>query len=198
MPVKKITLDELALLACKYGLHLADLQTIYEVETAGNGFISNGNPKILFERHWFSKLTSGLYDVAHPDISGPYKDPKHQSYYKGPLGEWGRFDKAQALNRNAAIQSSSWGAGQIMGFHYKDLGFATPQAFLTENFKGEYEQFNIMLKFLSLPKNKAMFTALKDRQWTTFAKLYNGPGYKVNKYDTKLAAAHKKHLENIV
>jgi hypothetical protein len=195
--MKKITLNELSELACKFDLELADVQTVFEVEAAGNGFLSNGHPKILFERHWFSTYTNKVYDKIHPDISGPYKGPKHQSYYKGGLGEWARFDKASKLNgqktRDAAIMATSWGAGQIMGFHYKDLGFEQPQDFLNQNFKGEAEQFEIMLRFIALPKNEAMYLALKGKRWADFARLYNGPQYAKNKYDTKLAAAYKKH-----
>jgi hypothetical protein len=187
---KKITLDELALLACKFDLHLADVQAVYEVETGGSGFLSNGNPKILFERHWFSKFTNGVYDTLHPDISN-----KTRGGYKGSLGEWSRFDKAKKLNKDAAIKSTSWGAGQIMGFHYKDLGFETPQDFLNQNFKGEYEQFEIMLKFIK--NNNSIYLALKNRNWPMFARLYNGPAYRENQYDTKLAAAHAKHLKEI-
>jgi hypothetical protein len=190
--MKKITLNELSELACKFGLELADVQTIFEVEAAGNGFLPDGKPKILFERHWFSKLTNRIYDKLHPDISN-----KATGGYKGSLGEWSRFDKASKLNgqatRDAAIMATSWGAGQIMGFHYRDLGFEEPQHFLNQNFKGEAEQFEIMLRFISLPKNEAMYLALKGKRWADFARLYNGPQYSKNQYDTKLAAAYKKH-----
>lgn len=189
---KKITLDELSLLACKYGLTLAHVQTIHTVEAAGAGFLSNGHPKILFERHWFSKYTGGVYDVSHPDISN-----KARGGYKGGTAEWGRFDKAAKLNegkhRDAAIMSTSWGVGQVMGSHWKDLGFKDPQAFLTENFKSEAAQFEIMLRFISMPKNAGMYAALKAKKWATFAKLYNGPKYAENEYDIKLAAAYQKH-----
>lgn len=183
---KKITLDEMALLACKFGLQLADLQTIHEVEAAGAGFLADGRPKILFERHWFSKFTGGVFDVAHPDISN-----KERGGYRGGAGEWGRFDKAQKINRDAAIKSTSWGAGQVMGFHYKDLGFESPQTFLNAMFESEASQFEVMVKFIY--RNPAIYGALKGKRWADFAKLYNGPKYKENKYDVKLAAAYKKH-----
>lgn len=183
-------------LACKYGLQLADLQTIREVETAGSGFLSNGKPKILFERHLFRKFTGGVFDLVYPDISGKYSDPKHRTYYKGGTGEWDRFDKAAKLNdgkfRDAAIMATSWGAGQVMGFHWKDLGYANPQAFLMANWYNEAGQLEVMLKFITMPKNAGMYKALKSKNWATFAKLYNGEDYAKNKYDEKLAASFKK------
>jgi hypothetical protein len=36
-----------------------------------------------------------------------------------------------------------------------------------------------------------MHAALKKQDWAAFAKAYNGPGYKANKYDTKLAEAYQ-------
>ena len=37
-----------------------------------------------------------------------------------------------------------------------------------------------------------MFNALKKQDWNTFASLYNGSGYKQNKYDIKLQLAYNK------
>ena len=34
--------------------------------------------------------------------------------------------------------------------------------------------------------------ALKDQSWPKFAELYNGPAYKENHYDVKLARAFEK------
>ncbi len=35
--------------------------------------------------------------------------------------------------------------------------------------------------------------ALKNKDWGTFARLYNGPAYAQNKYDIKLAEAYQKY-----
>lgn len=34
---------------------------------------------------------------------------------------------------------------------------------------------------------------LRSHNWAEFGRRYNGPEYKKNEYDTKLAAAHAKH-----
>ncbi|MBV5553030.1 N-acetylmuramidase family protein, partial [Pseudomonas aeruginosa] len=39
----------------------------------------------------------------------------------------------------------------------------------------------------------ALHKALKARKWADFARLYNGPDYKRNLYDTKLARAYEQH-----
>jgi hypothetical protein len=38
-----------------------------------------------------------------------------------------------------------------------------------------------------------MNDALRQHDWATFARLYNGAGYAANSYDMKLAAAFRKH-----
>jgi site-specific recombinase XerC len=47
-----------------------------------------------------------------------------------------------------------------------------------------------MMDFIA--SDSKMFTALHNNDWAGFAKRYNGPGYKKNKYDTKLASAYRK------
>ncbi|MEE8298899.1 MAG: N-acetylmuramidase domain-containing protein [Thermodesulfobacteriota bacterium] len=38
-----------------------------------------------------------------------------------------------------------------------------------------------------------MVKILKKRDWANFARRYNGPGYKKNKYDEKLERAYNKY-----
>lgn len=53
------------------GCEVAAIKAVAEVESAGSGFLSDGQPKILFERHYFSRLTGGKFDKSYPDISYP-------------------------------------------------------------------------------------------------------------------------------
>ena len=38
-----------------------------------------------------------------------------------------------------------------------------------------------------------MIGPLRRKQWAKFASLYNGPGYRQNRYDEKLATAYARH-----
>jgi len=42
-------------------------------------------------------------------------------------------------------------------------------------------------------KNSQLTLALQRRNWSAFARGYNGEDYKRNEYDTRLAAAHAKY-----
>jgi hypothetical protein len=59
-------------------------------------------PKILFERHYFHKLTDGKFD-DDPDISNKYPFDKYGSYSK----QYQRLLKAYSLAPREALMSSS-------------------------------------------------------------------------------------------
>ncbi|MFB9080551.1 N-acetylmuramidase domain-containing protein [Flavobacterium procerum] len=40
-----------------------------------------------------------------------------------------------------------------------------------------------------------MIALLRNKNWASFALKYNGPAYKTNKYDEKLARAYAKYFK---
>ena len=167
------------------GCNPAAIQAVAFVESSGSGFCPDGFLVTLFEGHYFSRLTKGKYNSTHPTIS--YTKWTKQFYGKTWQQERARLDTALALDRAAAIRSTSWGMFQIMGEHYKLCGFDTPQDFLNEMMLGENAQLGIFTKFiLGSPK---LLQAIQDQDWPTFAYYYNGPAYSVNRYDKKMSDA---------
>src|SRR6266404_5494739 len=94
------------------GVSPAELWTVLQVETSGCGFLPDRRPVILFERHIFHRLTGGLFD------DGDISDPTPGGYGATGSHQLDRLAQAIALDRNAALQSASWGIGQIMGQNY--------------------------------------------------------------------------------
>ena len=124
----------------------------------------------------------GALPAAHPGISGPaggYGQPGAHQYER--LGE------AIACDRRAAIESASWGLGQVMGFNAELAGFRDAEEMVSEMMHSESEQILAMASFM---RATGMHLALQRRDWTDFARRYNGPGFATNRYDEKLAAAH--------
>lgn len=167
------------------GVEVACVKAVTKVESRGSGFLPIGAPVILFERHWMYKLLKAktgkepaLSDVVDPKAGG----------YKGGTAEHTRLEHAVAIDRECALQSASWGLFQIMGFHWKALGYDSVQAFVNAQYKSEGSQLDTFVRFIKI--NPSMLKALKAKDWAGFAKLYNGPKYKDNKYDTKLAEAY--------
>jgi len=162
-----------------------EVWALLTVETRGFGFLQDRRPQILFERHIFHKLTKGKHDTADSNIS----HAKPGGYAGGP-GEYSRLEKAMKLDREAALQSASWGIGQVMGLNFKVAGFATIDAMVADMVKDENAQLLAIANFI---KGKNLAGALQRRNWVSFARGYNGRDYKKNEYDTRLAAAHAKY-----
>lgn len=159
---------------------------ILTVETAGFGFFEDRRPRILFERHFFHRLTKGRFDAGNPDISS-----KTPGGYLVGTREYSRLEKALALDEDAALKSASWGVGQVMGANHLVAGFASVQAMVGEMVRDENAQLLAVAKFI---KGNRFDGALRRGDWTAFARGYNGPGFKKNQYDLRLAAAHAKYL----
>lgn len=185
-----LTKEQLENAAKSIGLDYATVAAVAEIESSGRGFAKNGFPIILFEGHHFSRLTRGQYDATHPSIS--YPRWTRQFYSKSQEGEQKRLETAISLNRNAALQSASYGLFQIMGFNFAACGCSSVQEFVNKMCKSEQDQLELFLKFL---KSQDLIKFLKAKAWAEFARRYNGPGFAQNKYDIKLANAHLKHTE---
>lgn len=179
-------------LAARLDVELAALRAVAEVESAGSGFLPapDRRPKVLFEGHVFHRLTAGRYGASHPNLSHPQWDRRK---YSGSLaGEWKRLDRAAALDAAAAMQSASWGAFQIMGFNYALCGFDCVGAFVEAQSSGADGQLEAFASFIARP-GSPLLLPLRRKDWARFARLYNGPGYRQNDYDGKLAAAYARH-----
>lgn len=180
-----LTLQDYTLVAKVLEVEVACIQAVTKVESRGSGFLASGEPVILFERHWMYKLLKAklgkepvINDVCNPKAGG----------YKGGAAEHARLAQAVAMDRECALQSASWGLFQIMGFHWKALGYTSIQDFINVQYRSEYGQMDTFMRFLKI--NPGMLTALRNKDWAKFASLYNGPAYATNNYDTKLAQAY--------
>lgn len=201
---KILTLDQQRDLAAEFGFKLPQTLSVISVESRGSGFISDGiRPKILYERHYFHRLTGGVHSKKHPEISNPktFKSGNlipRENRYLGGTAEWDRLARAIELDREAALQSCSWGIGQVMGSHYKALGYSKIQDFVNDAYESEAKQARHMLLYLSL--DKRMVAVMKKENPTledfcTLAKLYNGPNYEQGGYHTKLFAYFNSYKE---
>lgn len=167
--------------AARLSVHPAELWTVLHVETRGCGYFADRRPVILFERHVFSQKTGHRFDAQASDISNP-----HAGGYAGGVGEYERLLKALALDEQAALESASWGLGQVMGFNATDLGYASVAEFVSRMMVSEDEQLTALAAFI---QKNGLAESLRNHDWATFARGYNGPGYEKNHYDKSLAEA---------
>jgi len=176
------------------GCSIAAIQTVAEVEAANTGaFLDDGTPAILYERHLFHRLTAGRYDGAR--ISDG--DPEHQLLSSSTPGGYGpirlqhkKLAAAVELDRNAALEACSWGLFQILGMHYAQAGFSRLQSFINAMYASVDEHLRAFVCYIR--SDESLLEALRDRDWTAFARAYNGPGFAKNHYDTRLAEAFQR------
>ena len=178
-----LTEQDFIVAAATLGCSVAVVKAVCQVEAPKGGFLPSGEPTILFERHQCSKRTGRLFDISHPHISN-----QKPGGYLGGQAEHDRLAEAVALNRHAALESTSWGKFQIMGFNHAPAGFASLQSFITAMYEGEGPQLEAFVSFI---RHEGLAVFLRDRRWADFARRYNGVNFAINSYDTKLAAAYK-------
>lgn len=180
------------LVACKNGMDPAALAAFIEVESGGKGFDEKtGKILIQFEPVWMRRLApytpSGAWSVNKVDVQSR---------------EWIAFNDAFNKNKDAAMQATSIGLGQIMGFHYKRLGYASVGAMWDDAKKGLEQQVQQIAKFIATDAKLA--AAIKKLDWYTIAYIYNGARFvemsKVwgrERYDVSMRKAYEKYSKTL-
>lgn len=174
--------------AHRLGVEARAIRAVASVESHGDGFLPDGQPKILFERHIFYRRlkAAGINpDPISPEICSPTPGG-----YKGGKAEHTRLQRAVRVDREIALESASWGEFQIMGFHWKALGYETLQQFINAIYSGPAGHLDAFVRFIEA--NPTLVRALRDKDWTAFARGYNGPAYAANAYDRKMAVAYER------
>lgn len=190
--MKKLTENEIQSQAKALGIEAAALKAVIEVECKGSGFNADGTPVILFERHVFRQrlIANGKAAIADKAIrKRPDLCNKSVGGYGLYSAQHGRLNAAAQYHRASALESASWGIGQVMGYHWKALGYASLQAFINAMYKDEASQLDAMCRYI---KVNGLINVLKNKDWKAFARGYNGAAYAKNSYDVKLGNAYKK------
>jgi hypothetical protein len=167
------------------GVEVAAIKAVAEVETSGKAFDESGRPRILFERHYFHRLTGGKYSTDNTEISN-----KSSGGYGTYSSQYGKLERAYKLDPDAALRSASWGRFQIMGDNFRAAGFDSVSEFVLAMARSEAEHLKAFVKFVE--SDKKMLAVLRKNDWAAFASAYNGPAYKVNNYDKKMKDAYDR------
>lgn len=182
--MKELTEQDFQRAAKKLKCSVSTIMAVAQVESAGAGFYADDFPKILFERHLFRKFTNGRYNQSHPHLSG-----SQGGYGAAGRHQRNKFSEAFALNADAAMKACSWGKFQILGSNHKVCGYNTVGEFVDAMKMDEGKHLDAFVNFV-IGNNLARFLRVKD--FASFARGYNGPAYRKNKYDTKMATAEIK------
>jgi hypothetical protein len=165
----------------------AALAFMYTETNAITGSMVKGIMKaiIRWEGHYFDRLvpaklqaTARAMKLSSPKVGG----------IPNPASQTARYeilDKGKTLDVTAAISSCSWGVGQIMGAHWKWLGYASAEAFEKAVQSGFSGQLAVMFAFM---EKSGVIPHLRRLDWSAVARIWNGAGYAKNKYDVKMKA----------
>ncbi|MEN0098660.1 MAG: N-acetylmuramidase family protein [Brucella pseudogrignonensis] len=188
---------EIISLARQTGIDPAALLAVAEVESGGRAlFDINGKkePAIRFEGHYFDRRLAGrIRDQARQaGLSAPeagrVRNPKTQRE------RWLLLERAVSIHKKAALESTSWGLGQVMGAHWEWLGYSSIDELVAEARSSVGGQVRLMLNFID---KAGLKTALEQKDWRNFARRYNGPAFARNQYDSRMAAAFERWNRSI-
>ena len=181
---------DLAGAATAIGCSILQIKAIWKVESAGRGFDEAGRPKILFERHKFHRFTGGRFSPA------PFSMPAAGGYSRdadgnGVLDAWDKLSDAIATGSvDAAFMAASWGAFQVMGDWWDELGYASPFAMARCTVMDEGAHLDMLVRYIrhfGLDDEARAITS-NPESCRRFAAACNGPGYVRFSYHTKLAS----------
>ena len=183
---------EIVQAAASIGVPARALAAVIAVESAGHGLVA-GRPVIRVEAHLLWRTVSveqrPLVD-ARFRVVGPKPWEGHlldgKPYHGHQDREWDAYRVAYGIDIEAAVRSTSWGAGQVLGA-WRGLGFASREAFLLAQ-QTEAGQVDTMARFLRV---HGLAAPLARLDWPTVARGYNGSG-QVDYYAGRLADAYDR------
>jgi len=167
-------------LAAEYGVDERVALAVLKIESGGSGF-RDGKLLMRFEPHVFKARLLQLFD-EHFKMGDPAWDGKQHFYANG--GKWQPFhgnqemeraaqDAALALAEQAAYESASYGAGQIMGFNHAACGYASAEDMAQAFALSEAAQLRAMFQYW---RASGALRFLQSGDYVGFAAIYNGPG----------------------
>lgn len=179
--------------AKKRNIPLANALACVQVESGGTLFANvNGKsePIIRWEGHYFDRLVKPTLRerARNAGLASP-----HVGGIKNPTSQSDRYNKlllrAVAMDREAAYASASYGGPQIMGANAKGLGYNSAEDFYFRMRSGVEAQIEAMFLFID---HNGLTDELQRGDFAGFARVYNGPKFKANRYDEKLAEAARE------
>ncbi len=181
--------------AAELGVEVAAIKAVVEIEAGRShrGFWEEGNPVLNFDLTVYRNMAKrnnvnlSKYTKSHAVI---FAKPNISRYGSQQAGQQARFDAAASIDSVSAINGTFWGMFQIGGFNWRKCGTSSPQEFYKLMCRSERDQLELFGEFIT---RTGLLPALKSKNWSAFARGYNGPSYAARGYHRKLANAYAKY-----
>ena len=179
--------------AQRIGVEPEALAAFIDVESGGKGFDeSTGKILIQFEPKWFRDFEP-YAPTGKWSVNGVERQKK----------EWEAFNDAWKKSTQSAMQATSIGIGQVLGLHWKRLGYSSVDEMWDDAKRGEDRQIFQMAEFIRT--DPILLSALNRKDWHTVAVRYNGARYKEmakkwgrEPYDISMRKAYEKYINQKV
>lgn len=184
-----LTEYDFQLVAKELDVEVAAIKAVVEIEAgkAMKGFWAPGIPVINFDPTMYAK-----YKGKADDKSGAKGEKVPEGLTGYAKKEWTQLINARKNNARGANMGTFWGMFQIGGFNYKICGCQSVDEFVKRMAYSELEQLQLFAVFIT---NSGMLESLRSKNWSAFARKYNGPSYAKRGYHTKMAKAYAKYLK---
>lgn len=165
----------------------AAIKAVVDIETGRThtGFFSHKRPLINFD----VKVFRGM--CARRGIKLPHGAAISRRG-AGQKAAYSRLEAACDIDSVTAVESTFWGMFQIGGFNWKLCGATDVWDFVGRMCSSERAQLELFAGFL---KNTGLVEHLRTKNWSAFARHYNGPKYAAHGYHTRLAQAYARHCK---
>ncbi|MDE6117035.1 MAG: N-acetylmuramidase family protein [Duncaniella sp.] len=175
------------------GVEVAAIKAVVDIEAGKThqGFVAPGKPIINFDLTMFRRFATrrgvnlSKYNKSHSIVFTSSKGSQTRAHR--------RLDSAKTIHRTAALEGTFWGMFQIGGFNWKKCGAESLEDFVEKMSRSERDQLEMFAKFIT---NAGLLKHLQQKNWTAFARGYNGPSYARRNYHTRMASAYARHSKN--
>jgi len=180
------------------GVEVAAMKAVVEIEAGRThqGFWDTNKPLINFDLSVYRKMAArhnvnlSKYRKSHPAI---FVRPNVSKYGSQQAAVQACLDQAMSIDSVSAIEGTFWGMFQIGGFNWRQCGAKSAQEFYRLMSRSERDQLELFAEFIT---RAGLLPALKAKNWSAFARGYNGPSYASRGYHRRLASAYQKYRKS--
>lgn len=186
-----ITPAEIRLVADRLRGSTAQVAAVARVESSGGGWDLAGRLKCLWERHWmFRRVQFAIPLLSNPKPGGYTVDADGD----GINDSWEKLADAACRWGVVAFECASFGKFQIMGGHWKALGYASPLDFVWRLSRDEAAHYDALARYIEVNRLGPAFRQISTdpESCRDFAKGYNGAAYARLGYHAKIAEAMRR------
>ncbi|MCM1484526.1 MAG: N-acetylmuramidase family protein [Muribaculaceae bacterium] len=193
--IHRLTETDYQEVAEKLGVEVAAIKAVVDIEAgrAHEGFFKPGKPIINFDVSMFRKFAGrkgialSRYMRTHSEV---FSSPNARRHGSTQVAQHVRLAKARTIDENTAIEGTFWGMFQLGGFNWKRCGCANIEEFVEKMSRSERDQLDLFAEFIT---STGLLKHLKAKNWSAFARGYNGTSYAKRGYHTRMASAYARH-----